>query len=152
MLGGDHLPAVFFSNWLLCQPLPAIRSYYSQKHKTIIDLTQMISFLTQDLDPSSFKRKQFMRHHHVAIKEIAKGQQIRDVSASNAMKIFFEYIKNNFFIVVTNTQLVERWVKDSNECTYSGKDEHFASMIAICRSFSVFDYKFEAKEKKREEN
>ena len=45
----------------------------------------------------------------------------------------------------TNTQLVERWVKDSNECTLSGKDEHFSSIIATCRSATIFDYKMDAR-------
>ena len=61
------------------------------------------------------------------------------------MLAFKEYVKNNWLVVVTNTQLVERWVKDSNECTYSGKDDNFASMIAVCCSSSVFEYKDDAK-------
>ena len=58
---------------------------------------------------------------------------------------FQNYIKRNWLPIVTNTQLVERWVKDSNECTYTGKDDHFASMIGLCRSSTVFDYKEYAK-------
>ena len=54
-------------------------------------------------------------------------------------------MKNNWLIVVTNTKLNERWVKDSNECTYTGKDEHFDWAVAICRSCSIFDYKMMAK-------
>ena len=36
--------------------------------------------------------------------------------------------------------MVERWVKDANECTYIAKDEFFASLVAICRSATVFEY------------
>merc|ERR1740124_1959621 len=44
----------------------------------------------------------------------------------------------DFFV---NHVVVERWVKDSNECTYTGKDDHFASMVGMCRSSTVFEYK-----------
>ena len=63
------------------------------------------------------------------------------------MSKFRKYIKSNWLPIVTNTQLVERWVKDSNECTYTGKDGHFASMIGVCRSSIVFAYKEHAKAK-----
>ena len=41
---------------------------------------------------------------------------------------------------------MERWVKDSNECTHSGKEDHVASLITVCRSVIIFEYKYEAKE------
>ena len=63
------------------------------------------------------------------------------------MSKFQKYVKSNWLPIVTNTQLVERWVKDSNECTSTGKDDHFASMIGVCRSSTVFDYKEHAKAK-----
>ena len=59
------------------------------------------------------------------------------------MKVF-KILQTPIFIVVSNTHLVERWVKDSNECTYSGKDPHFASLIGMCRSTTVFEYKSES--------
>ena len=59
---------------------------------------------------------------------------------------FREYVKYKWFIVSSNMQLVERWVKDSNECTLSGKDKNFSNIITICRSSTVFEYKFEAKD------
>ena len=52
----------------------------------------------------------------------------------------FTYCKK-IFIVVSNTQLVERRVKDSNNCTLSGKDEHFSLFIGMCQSMTVFEYK-----------
>ena len=36
-------------------------------------------------------------------------------------------------------------MKDANECTYSNKDHFFASLIAICRSATVFEFKEDAK-------
>ena len=41
-------------------------------------------------------------------------------------------------------------MKDSNECTHSGKDDHIASQIAVCRSATVFEYKYEAKQLAKE--
>ena len=41
-------------------------------------------------------------------------------------------------------------MKDSNECTHSGKDDHIASLIAVCRSATVFEYKYEAKQLAKE--
>ena len=68
--------------------------------------------------------------HRDAIVELVGGKTLREQQSDN-MRKFFTYCKNNFFIVVSNTQLVERWVKDSNECTLSGKDEHFSSLIGM---------------------
>ena len=41
-------------------------------------------------------------------------------------------------------------MKDSNECTHSGKDDNFSSKITICRSATVFDYKEQVKAAARE--
>ena len=46
---------------------------------------------------------------------------------------------------MTHTQLDERWIKDSNECTYTGKDDHFASMVGISLSSTVFEYNDQVK-------
>ena len=55
-----------------------------------------------------------------------------------------QYIEDEWLITPTNTQLVERWVKDSNKCTYSNKDPYFSSLVAVCRSVSVFVCKEDA--------
>ena len=57
-----------------------------------------------------------------------------------------KYVESNWFIVVTNSQLVERWVNDSNQCTHTDKDDHIASLIAIYRSATFLDYKHMAKQ------
>ena len=56
-----------------------------------------------------------------------------------------QYVKHSWLIASTNTQLVERWVKDSNECTLSEKDKHFLSLITTCQSTTTFDYKANAR-------
>ena len=85
-----------------------------------------------------------------AISSLLNGARLWDDGGSEAMQKFGVYIKQNWLIVVTNTQLVERWVKDSNECTHSVKDDHIASLIAICRSTTVFEYKYESKQLAKE--
>ena len=78
--------------------------------------------------------------HRDAIVELVGGKTLREQQSDN-MRKFFTYCKNNFFVVVSNTQLVEIWVKDSNECTLSGIDEHFSLLIGLCWLTTVFEYK-----------
>ena len=49
-------------------------------------------------------------------------------------------------IISSNAELVELWVKGSNRCMMLGKDEKISSVIAICRSSTVFDYEEITKE------
>ena len=107
----------------------------------------MIAFLTKDKSPSDYHSREFFQKHIPAIKELALGKALRDRNASECVKFFFEYVKQSFFTICTNTQLVERWVKDANECFVTGKDKHFASLVGICRSATVFEYKHEAEMK-----
>ena len=152
MLGGEHEPAMYLARWLLgkSQPTGEATTYTSKKHGRIINLSAMITFLTKNKQPDEVRSKEFFLHHKPAIEELASGEKIRDENASECMKLFFKYVKENFFTVATNTQLVERWVKDSNECFSSGKDKHFASLVGICRSSTVFDYKYIAKQEAEE--
>ena len=41
-------------------------------------------------------------------------------------------------------------MKDSNACTHSGKDNHIASLIAVCQCAPVFEYKYKAKQLSKE--
>ena len=50
---------------------------------------------------------------------------------SKAVLKFKKYVESNWFIFVTNTQLVEIWVKDNHDCTHTGKDDHITSLISI---------------------
>ena len=53
---------------------------------------------------------------------------------------FRKYVKENWITIPTNTQLVERWVKDSNETTFNTKDEGLADAVAILRSTTIFRF------------
>ena len=147
-LAGDNVPARYIANWLLEIPIPSDlpMEYYSEKHDTMINTTFCGRFLVSNNNPSDYQAKEFYTLHRDAIQEIAEGNKMWGEIASEKMIHFRQYVTEKWFIVSSNTQLVERWVKDSNECTISGKDECFSSIIAICRSSTVFEYKLEAKE------
>ena len=81
------------------------------------------------------------------IKELALGEALHDRNTSDCVSFFFEYVKQSFFTICTNTQLVERWVKDANECFVTRKDNHFASLVGICHSATLFEYKHKAEMK-----
>ena len=54
---------------------------------------------------------------------------------------FRKYVESTWYIVVTSTQIIERWVKDSHYCTHTRKDNQIASLIAIHTSATFLDYK-----------
>ena len=83
--------------------------------------------------------------HEPAIIEIAEGNGLWSDEVSDAMEKLQTYVKKEWLIVPSNTQLVETWVKNANECTQTGKDQHFSSMLALSRSTNVFDIKYKAK-------
>ena len=60
------------------------------------------------------------------------------------MERFRTYVEDNWLIIPTNTQLVERWVKDANECTFNIKDESLADAITILRSTTIFRFRRKA--------
>ena len=44
-----------------------------------------------------------------------------------------QFVRETWLKVSTNSQLAERWVKDSNECTFTSKHEKVANIYAIIR-------------------
>ena len=67
-------------------------------------------------------------------------KKISDKNNSKYMRGFKPYIQQYWLIIATNNQLEERWVKDSKEHTHSGKDKLSSSIVAVCRSATVFLY------------
>ena len=102
-----------------------------------------MSFLTSDVIPQNFRQKQFYQRHQEALKQIHNGENLWK-SESDQIKGFRTYVQENWLPIPTNTQLVERWVKDSNECTFTSKDENFADAVAILRSTTVFRFRQKA--------
>ena len=62
------------------------------------------------------------------------------------MEAIQRYVKQHYIAFPSNNQLTERWVKDSNECTYLSKDEKMANVYAIVRSCTVMQYQDNAAE------
>ena len=132
-LGGDAIPARCLSNWLLGKEIPQAlpATYLSNTHKTTINTEACIDFLTKDQLPAEYTSKLFFNLHRITIKELAEGNILWGENISENMQKNQGFVKREWLIVVSNTQLVERWVKDSNKCTASGKDKIFSSIIAI---------------------
>ena len=84
--------------------------------------------------------------HRNAIVCLSEEFKLWEGEGSEAVQKFGNYVKANLYIILTNTQLMELWVKDSNECTNSGKEDHIASLITMCKLATVFEYTYEAKE------
>lgn len=104
-----------------------------------------MSFLTSNIDPQKVRQKEFYVCHQEAVKRIHEGESLWE-SESNQMKEFRTYVEHNWLIIPSNTQLVERWVKDANECCFNTKDENLADAIAILRSTSIFRFRRKAKQ------
>jgi len=103
-------------------------------------------FLTSGSTPIDLRSKHLFELHHDALFIISEGVILWENVGSEAVLKFRKYVESKFVIVVTDTQLVNRWVKDSHRCTHIGKDDHITSMIAICRSATVLDYKHMVKQ------
>ena len=146
MLGGEPQPAAYLARWLVGRGLLlTLASYESKKHHCTVNLHSMMEFRTKDKTPEEYHSKEFFCLHKPAIEEIFLGKEIKDNNAIECVKQFYTYVKHLFFTVSTNTQIVELWFKDANKCFVSGKDEHFTSLVGICCSATVFEYKHGAK-------
>ena len=142
-IAGDHIPARYLSNWICGtqNTMNIPETYHSTVHKTEINSVDVFNFLTANTTPQEQREKEFYINHSDAILDIANGVLLWDNdNISEKMNDFKHYVKQNWLVVCTNTQLVERWVKDANECTYIAKNEFFSSLVAICRSATVFQY------------
>ena len=138
----DPVPRRLVAAWLLGNPPseepPLI--YHSNFHRTTINSKDLMSFLTSDINASDFRQKLSFQKHVRAIRSISEGENLWD-NVSNDMGQFIEYVEDNWLTIPTNTQLVERWVKDANECTFNTKEEGLANAVALLRSVTIFRYR-----------
>ena len=63
---------------------------------------------------------------------------------NNRVREFRTHVKENWLTIPTNTQLVERWVKDANKCTFNTKDDNLSDAVAILRSTTIFRHRRKA--------
>ena len=146
-LAADELPATYLAKWLLNEDQVLIDpelNYFSEKHNRSINVKNIISFLTYGKHREEYNQLPWFLEHLSAIRTIAHGNTLwnenKGVGTSVCMQNFRTYVKNKWFIMPSNTQLVERYVKDANECTVTTKDPHFASLLAFLRSSTVFQF------------
>ena len=70
---------------------------------------------------TTYTSKTFFHNHSQAIRELAEGKELWGENTSQAMKHFYKHVECYWLQVVTNIQIVEHWVKVSNEYTYTGE-------------------------------
>ena len=53
------------------------------------------------------------------------------------MEKICQFVRETWLKIATNSQLAERWVKDSNKCTFTSKHEKMANIYAMICSHTV---------------
>ena len=144
-LGDDHPIAKYIANWLLGRNeqanIPLV--YNSKKHRTNIDALACARFLVQGQSAETHTQKEFYQLHREALVRIADEDEKLwkdDTNKSVSVAKFEEYIEDNWFKIAANSQLAKQWVKDSNECTYTNKDEKMSNIFALLCSHTVFQF------------
>ena len=125
-LAGNGIPAKLFANWILkrdtSQDIP--QNYNSEKHITKIATSSLLEFLTRGHNVDDNRQQEYLILHEPAIIEIVKSNGLWSDEVSEAMTKLQAYMKKEWLIVPSNTQRVETWVKNTNECTETGKDQY----------------------------
>ena len=151
-LGGDILPAAYLASWFLGEEPPTWlpSTYYSYTHDCLINVRECGAYLVKETTLDDHRGKAFLQMYRNELIMMMKGTaDLWNEECSERMSNFREYMINKCMKTATNSQLAERWVKDSNELTYTGKDEKFSNIMAIVRSRTVMKYNDEAYEQHR---
>ena len=141
VLGGDSNVAQYVACWLLNKPLTPNNdaTYYSEKHKTEINIQDCGQFLTDLTTPTQHHAKTIFSVHRDGITKLSEGDPMWTSIIPSVVNLR-EYITGNFVSFGSNNQLTKRWVKDSNECTYLKKDEKMSNLYAMMRSYTVLQF------------
>ena len=83
------------------------------------------------MTPNFFCQREFYQKHECTIREMAEDARLWNEDASDNIRKFCEYVEEEWLISPSNTQLVERWVKEHNECTFTNKGKNLASIMDI---------------------
>ena len=139
VIGGDRFPAAYIANWFngnneAPQWLP--ESYYSDTHNTTINVCECGKYLIAMEDRINHQGKEFLRFVP-QLQSIAAGNATLWDTQSEEMENMRKFVQNSWLKIATNSQLAERWVKDSNECTFTNKHEKMSNIYAIIRSRTV---------------
>ena len=93
-------------------------TYYSEKHKTTINVRNLISFPAGGKKREEYHESTWFLQHKTTIGEISEGKSLwNDENGEIRVNtiIFQDYIRKHWIIVPLNTQLFARWVKYANE-------------------------------------
>ena len=147
VLGGDHKMAQYVAGWLLDQTNATNdnETYQSEKHNTEINVQACGRFLTDLSTASEHHGKTIFAGHRDGIVKLSEGEALWTSIIPSVVSLR-DFITSNFVSFGSNNQLTERWVKDSNECTYLKKDEKMANIFAMVRSCTVLQYQEDANE------
>ena len=138
-IAGDSLPAAYLSNWFIGNdeaPAWIPETYHSATHNTTINVRECSSFLIDGEDRANHQAKQFLQFTP-QLTAMANGTATLWDSPGEQMENMRQFVRETWLKVATNSQLAERWVKDSNECTFTSKHEKMANIYAIIRSRTV---------------
>ena len=122
-LAGDALTAAYVASWFLgLQPLAWIPdTYQSDTHNTIVNDRLCGEFLVRDEIPSNHIGKHFGQYSEQLRAMAAGTVQLWDLDRLD-IELFRMYVKETWLSIATRSQLAERWMKDSNECTFTSKE------------------------------
>lgn len=84
-------------------------TYYSEKHKTTINVRNLISFLTEGKNREECHELTWFLQHKTKIGKISEGKSLwNDENGEIRVDMikFQDYIRKHWFIVPSNTQLV----------------------------------------------
>lgn len=77
-LGGESILSRLFANWILERGIPVDipQTYTSKVHKTEIDTSALLQFITDNHRVADHKTRQYFILHQRAITEIAEGNEL----------------------------------------------------------------------------
>ena len=106
-------------------------------------MKKAIVFLNRNMTRNLFCQCESYQKHECAVCESAEVAHLWKKDASNNIRIFWEYVEDEWLIVPSNTQFVECWMKNTNECTFTNKDKHLPSLMAIYQLDTLLGYFFD---------
>ena len=140
-LVGLPLVSIYIARWILGREFVEedFDLIWCEKYKTYVNTHDMFTYLTSKVTPSALTQQHtnLLPKYIPALKEIAEGKSVWDENVTKDMLEFKEFVENKWINVPSNTQITERWVKDSNECIVTGKSAKYARQLAMCRSATV---------------
>ena len=88
------------------------------------------------------QHSKFYLYYFVALNQISNGASVWDEHMCDETRDFKRCACNNWMNVPLNTQIYERWVKDSQKLSLvNGKSEKYYCQLTMCRCTTVMEFK-----------